>query len=62
MTTSSYNVENGNPGEEEEEDYMSMVIAEPTKPREKETYTQRRMRKEREVCYLLIIGRYLHHQ
>jgi hypothetical protein len=34
--------------EEEEEDYMNMVIAEPTKPREKETYTQRRLRKERE--------------
>lgn len=27
---------------------MNMVIAEPTKPREKETYTQRRLRKERE--------------
>jgi hypothetical protein len=35
--------------EDEEEDYMNMVIAEPTKPREKETYTQRRLRKEREA-------------
>ena len=35
--------------EEEDDDYMNMVIAEPTKPREKETYTQRRLRKEREV-------------
>jgi hypothetical protein len=37
-----------NSPDEEEEDYMNMVIAEPTKPREKETYTQRRLRKERE--------------
>jgi hypothetical protein len=35
--------------EDEEDDYMNMVIAEPTKPREKETYTQRRLRKEREA-------------
>ncbi|KAE9381723.1 hypothetical protein N431DRAFT_425300 [Stipitochalara longipes BDJ] len=35
--------------EEDEEDYMNMVIAEPTKPRDKETYTQRRLRKEREA-------------
>ena len=34
--------------EEEEEDYMNMIIAAPDKPRGKETYTQRRMRKERE--------------
>ncbi len=34
---------------EEEDDYMNMIITEPTKPREKETYTQRRIRKEREV-------------
>jgi len=34
--------------EEEEDDYMNMVIEEPTKPKEKETYTQRRLRKERE--------------
>jgi hypothetical protein len=34
--------------EEEEDDYMNMVIAEPSKPKEKETYTQRRLRKERE--------------
>jgi hypothetical protein len=35
--------------EQDEDDYMNMVIAEPTKPKEKETYTQRRMRKEREA-------------
>ena len=36
--------------EEEEEDYMSMVIEEPAKPRgHKETYSQMRMRKQREV-------------
>jgi len=34
--------------EDEEDDYMNMVIAEPTKAKEKETYTQRRLRKERE--------------
>ncbi|CZR50527.1 related to G-patch domain protein [Phialocephala subalpina] len=34
--------------EDEEDDYMNMIIAEPTKPKEKETYTQRRLRKERE--------------
>jgi hypothetical protein len=33
---------------EDEDDYMNMVIAEPTKLREKETYTQRRLRIERE--------------
>ncbi|KUJ24050.1 uncharacterized protein LY89DRAFT_679303 [Mollisia scopiformis] len=33
---------------DEEDDYMNMVIAEPSKPKEKETYTQRRLRKERE--------------
>jgi hypothetical protein len=36
-------------GEEDEDDYMNMIIAEPAKPKEKETYTQRRMRKEREA-------------
>lgn len=35
--------------DDEEDDYMSMTIVEPTKPKEKETYTQRRIRKEREV-------------
>lgn len=36
--------------EDEEDDYMSMIITEPSKPKhEKETYTQRRTRKEREV-------------
>ncbi|KAH8602890.1 hypothetical protein B0O99DRAFT_498358 [Bisporella sp. PMI_857] len=37
-----------NAEEEEEDDYMNMIIAEPNKPKEKETYTQRRLRKERE--------------
>lgn len=45
--------ESATPGaEEDEDDYMNMVIAEPSKPKEKETYTQRRLRKEREVCPL----------
>ncbi len=35
--------------DEEVDDYMSMAIAEPAKPLEKETYTQRRIRKQREV-------------
>lgn len=35
--------------EEGEEDYLSMTFAEPTVPRQKETYTQRRLRKEREA-------------
>ena len=35
--------------DDEEDDYMSMTIVEPTKPKEKETYTQRRIRKQREV-------------
>jgi hypothetical protein len=34
--------------EDDEDDYMNMVIAEPTAPKVKETYTQRRLRKERE--------------
>ncbi|ESZ99252.1 hypothetical protein SBOR_0363 [Sclerotinia borealis F-4128] len=34
--------------EEEEDDYMNMIITEPTKPREKETYSQRRVRMQRE--------------
>lgn len=34
---------------EEEEDYMSMIIEEPKKPRGKETVTQMRLRKQREV-------------
>ena len=32
---------------------MSMTIVEPAAPKEKETYTQRRLRKEREVSYTL---------
>ena len=35
--------------DEEEDDYMSMVIQEPDKPKMKETSIQRRARKEREV-------------
>ncbi|KAI9840730.1 MAG: hypothetical protein M1837_001353 [Sclerophora amabilis] len=34
---------------DEEDDYMNMTIAEPTVPKQKETYTQRRLRKEREA-------------
>ncbi|TAQ86540.1 hypothetical protein B7494_g5145 [Chlorociboria aeruginascens] len=34
--------------DDDEDDYMNMVIAEPSKPKEKETYTQRRLRIERE--------------
>ena len=34
---------------EDLDDYMSMTIVEPVKPAEKETYTQRRLRKQREV-------------
>ncbi len=37
------------PQGEDEDDYMNMAIAEPEKPREKETYTQRRIRKQREA-------------
>ncbi|RDW74054.1 hypothetical protein BP5796_07496 [Coleophoma crateriformis] len=39
---------NGDVEEEEEDDYMNMIIEEPSKPKEKETYTQRRMRIQRE--------------
>ncbi|MCJ1382539.1 hypothetical protein MMC17_005652 [Xylographa soralifera] len=34
---------------DEEDDYMSMTIAEPSAPKQKETYTQRRIRKAREA-------------
>lgn len=37
------------PTSEEVDDYMSMTITEPTKSQEKETYTQRRIRKQREA-------------
>ncbi|KAG9229666.1 hypothetical protein BJ875DRAFT_182582 [Amylocarpus encephaloides] len=37
-----------NTAEEEEDDYMNMIIEEPTQPKQKETYTQRRLRKQRE--------------
>ena len=50
MTTSPNGHGTGAGLEEEEEDYMSMAIAEPTIPKQKETYTQRRIRKQREVC------------
>ena len=36
-------------GQEEEDDYMSMAILEPTQPLQKETYTARRARKQREA-------------
>lgn len=38
----------GGEEEDEEDDYMNMIISEPVKPREKETYTQRRQRIQRE--------------
>jgi hypothetical protein len=34
---------------DDEDDYMNMVIAEPDAPKEKETYTERRLRKQREA-------------
>lgn len=34
---------------DDEDDYMNMTIAEPVLPKQKETYTQRRVRKEREA-------------
>ncbi|MCJ1391195.1 hypothetical protein MMC18_004057 [Xylographa bjoerkii] len=34
---------------DQEDDYMSMTIAEPSAPKQKETYTQRRIRKAREA-------------
>ena len=37
--------------EEDDDDYMNMIIAEPIAPKEKETYTQSRMRKQREAEY-----------
>lgn len=49
VTMAAQDPPTNNGAEEEEEDYMNMVIAEPSKPREKETYTQRRLRKEREA-------------
>lgn len=38
--------------DDEADDYMSMTIVEPTQPPQKETYTQRRIRKQREVSPL----------
>ena len=40
--------------EEEEDDYLSMTIVDPVKT-EKETYTQRRIRKQREVGSLNLL-------
>ena len=50
-TLSQHNMPSTDAGDNgEEDDYMSMTITEPSKPKhEKETYTQRRIRKEREV-------------
>lgn len=39
---------------DEVDDYMSMTIVEPAQPRQKETYTQRRIRKQREVSSLTL--------
>jgi hypothetical protein len=49
MATDNPPPNDGPEDEEEEDDYMNMVIAEPTAPKQKETYTQRRLRKEREA-------------
>ena len=38
---------------EDPDDYMSMTITEPAQPPMKETYTQRRIRKQREVSFVL---------
>lgn len=43
------------------DDYMSMKIAEPAQPPQKETYTQRRIRKEREVNLLFPLRRFVIH-
>lgn len=43
------------PDEDEEEDYMSMVIEEPT---QKETFTQRKRREQREVHVLEVDSSY----
>lgn len=37
-----------NGAEDDEDDYMNMIITEPIKPKERETYTQMRIRKQRE--------------
>lgn len=37
-----------NHGDEDEDDYMSMIIEE---PKQKETFTQRKRREQREVSY-----------
>jgi small nuclear ribonucleoprotein (snRNP)-like protein len=42
--------------DEDNDDYMNMVIADPVEKREKETYTQRRIRKQREVGGSLYIS------
>ena len=47
--TTSPPLPTADPAPEDLDDYMSMTITEPAKPAEKETYTQRRIRKQREV-------------
>ena len=47
--TASSPLPTADPAPEDLDDYMSMAITEPTKSNEKETYTQRRIRKQREV-------------
>ena len=51
MAKNSITLAKGTP-ESDLDDYMSMKIAEPAQPPQKETYTQRRIRKEREVSLL----------
>ena len=41
--------------DDEADDYMSMTILEPTQPLQKETYTQRRIRKQREVSLPILV-------
>ncbi|KAF4625212.1 hypothetical protein G7Y89_g12959 [Cudoniella acicularis] len=48
MPSQDLNSSNPSHDEEDGDDYMNMVIAEPSAPKEKETYTQRRLRKQRE--------------
>ena len=52
VKTASPQLLTADPALEDSDDYMSMKILEPTKPVEKETYTQRRIRKQREVVPL----------
>lgn len=52
VKTASPQLFTADPALEDSDDYMSMKILEPTKSGEKETYTQRRIRKQREVVPL----------